>query len=347
MGAPGTVARSNNVTGTSGTSLPEGFDRSSEISTKAAPIPLTMFAARAGSVSTNVRSISLVSVTGVATSPDRMNCGGTSRRASRTARSATGRLGASARTSSSAVGRCRPRPSTGRSGGGVPGGDLLGADEEPRAPGTGGWRAWSSGPRWRWPRQARRRRSTSGGGGSRGSRGDSSWEPGGLDGDSGKGPSAPRGSGRITAMQRAVANKVRRAEDILRGTGGVVVAFSAGADSALVAALARRALGARALAVTAVSPSLPLGELEEASYTACSIAWPARSACRPSPRGPTSTTWETSAPGSGRPPSTAWSNRWRRRASRSRMFARRRGLSACPPGTSRPRPVCRRGSSSG
>ena len=41
-------------------------------------------------------------------------------------------------------------------------------------------------------------------------------------------------------MQRAVANKVRRAEDILRGTGGVVVAFSAGADSALVAALARR-----------------------------------------------------------------------------------------------------------
>jgi uncharacterized protein len=48
----------------------------------------------------------------------------------------------------------------------------------------------------------------------------------------------------------------------------VVVAYSGGADSTLVAAVAARALGERSLAVTAVSPSLPLGELEEARSVA-------------------------------------------------------------------------------
>ena len=42
------------------------------------------------------------------------------------------------------------------------------------------------------------------------------------------------------------------------------VAFSGGVDSALVAAAAQRALGSRAVAVTAVSPSLASGELEQA-----------------------------------------------------------------------------------
>jgi uncharacterized protein len=50
-----------------------------------------------------------------------------------------------------------------------------------------------------------------------------------------------------------------------------VVAFSGGTDSALVAAVAARALGDRAIAVTAVSPSLPPGELHQARRTAAAV----------------------------------------------------------------------------
>jgi len=49
---------------------------------------------------------------------------------------------------------------------------------------------------------------------------------------------------------------------------GVVVAYSGGTDSTLVAAAAALALGERALAITAVSPSLPPGELAEARRVA-------------------------------------------------------------------------------
>lgn len=48
----------------------------------------------------------------------------------------------------------------------------------------------------------------------------------------------------------------------------VVVAYSGGTDSTLVAAVAARALGDRSVAVTAVSPSLPPGELEGARAVA-------------------------------------------------------------------------------
>ncbi len=49
---------------------------------------------------------------------------------------------------------------------------------------------------------------------------------------------------------------------------GVAVAFSGGVDSAVVAMAAQIALGRRAVAVTAVSPSLPSGELESAQACA-------------------------------------------------------------------------------
>lgn len=52
--------------------------------------------------------------------------------------------------------------------------------------------------------------------------------------------------------------------DIVRGYESVAVAFSAGVDSTVVAKAAQLALGNNAIALTAVSPSLASGELDEA-----------------------------------------------------------------------------------
>jgi uncharacterized protein len=66
-------------------------------------------------------------------------------------------------------------------------------------------------------------------------------------------------------------DRVRELEELIEPLGTAIVAFSGGVDSSLVAALAARALGERALAVTAVSPALAGGELDGARGVAAAV----------------------------------------------------------------------------
>ena len=65
--------------------------------------------------------------------------------------------------------------------------------------------------------------------------------------------------------------RIDELQALIRPLGSAVVAFSGGVDSSLVAALAARALGKRALAVTAVSPALATGELDGARAVAAAV----------------------------------------------------------------------------
>lgn len=66
----------------------------------------------------------------------------------------------------------------------------------------------------------------------------------------------------------ALREKAMKALRIFKDFGKVVVAFSGGIDSTLVASLAKLALGKNAIAVTADSPSLPSSELRESKRLA-------------------------------------------------------------------------------
>ncbi|WP_242395742.1 ATP-dependent sacrificial sulfur transferase LarE [Anaeromyxobacter oryzisoli] len=75
----------------------------------------------------------------------------------------------------------------------------------------------------------------------------------------------------LEALRASSEAKLARMKAGIAGLGSAVVAFSAGVDSTFVLAVAREVLGARAVALTAHSPSVPQAEREEARALAARL----------------------------------------------------------------------------
>src|SRR5659263_293904 len=69
----------------------------------------------------------------------------------------------------------------------------------------------------------------------------------------------------------SINDKMRSIQNAMAQRGSILIAFSGGVDSSVLAALALRALGDRAIAVTADSQTLSPGELESAKAVAKEI----------------------------------------------------------------------------
>lgn len=82
---------------------------------------------------------------------------------------------------------------------------------------------------------------------------------------------APKSAAPSSAEPQVAAEKLDALRGILRELNSVLVCFSGGIDSAFVLAVATEQLGARAVGMTAVSPSLPRSERDAAARLAAQL----------------------------------------------------------------------------